>query len=129
MGVDLELRDPQTGDCVIVPRFLEGGIHHAQMTPEGRLEPIPTIHADLSITYNYSAVLTLVVPDYQGLVELFDGRVASEVAPTLEMIVERCGTNRHSDYWAATPGNVGAIMATILEWCRLHPDAVFSASG
>jgi hypothetical protein len=129
VGVDLELRDAQTGEVVRVPPFREGGMLRAQVNPAGDLEPIDSHEAEISITYNYSAVLKLVVPDYQGLVALFDERVASEVALTLEMIVERCGTQRYEDYWAATPGNVGAIMAVILEWCRLHPDAVFSASG
>jgi hypothetical protein len=89
MGIDLELRDTR-GNVVLVPFHMEGGMLSARVV-DGGLEPVPTIHADLSITYNYSAILKLVVPDYDGLVALFDGRVASEVAPTLEMIVERCG--------------------------------------
>lgn len=70
-----------------------------------------------------------VLPGFTGLVDLFHGRRAEDVAPDLRLIVEECGTERDRDYWQPTRGNVGAIMQTILGWCEQHPDAVFDAEG
>lgn len=83
----------------------------------------------MAITYNYSPVLAEVLPGFTGLVDLFHGRRAEDVAPDLRLIVEECGTERDRDYWQPTRGNVGAIMQTILGWCEQHPDAVFDAEG
>jgi len=127
MGVWLYLRD--ASGVVTVPAFQEGGVLNARLTDAGELEPIPSVEAEVSITYNYSRVLRDIVPGFTDMVEFFHERRAGDMIPTLAAIVDTCGTCRDADYWQPTPGNAGAIMATILGWCRLHPDAVFAASG
>ena len=131
MGIWLYLKDPETGETLEVPEFMAGSVLHARANPSDRsvLEAISTNEACIAITYNYSSVLKLVVPDWDGMARFFDGRTAAEMEPILADVVEKCGTKRFTDYWAPTPGNVGYIMAIILEWCRLHPEGIFKANG
>lgn len=81
--------------------------------------------AELNVTYNYSPLLY----DALGFSfrELTD-KQAHEVIRPLEQAVDKLGLAWDSNYWAATPGNAGRALATLLSWARQHPSAYFRVS-
>lgn len=79
--------------------------------------------ASLNVTYNYSPLYWKVWGG--GLKETLDGKRAGDVIAALETGAEKLGTERYRDYWAPTDGNAGAALATLLNWARQYPDAVF----
>lgn len=98
------------GDCVTVPHFEgEGGTYVVGGTS----------NAELNVTYNYSRIWR--VRDISGM-------SGSESEPILVEQVERRGTERDSDYWQPTDGNVGYMCSILLDWARRHPEARWSVS-
>lgn len=105
---------------VRVARHREGGTYAADGTTE----------ASLNVTYNYGRLLRETLDDPEPdrsdiLARLFAGRRAGDMIPLLEGAVAQLGTTRDEDYWAETPGNVGHVLALLLAWARLHPNAVW----
>ena len=118
MGVDIKLVNRISTKIVTVDHHSEGGQYV--------LSGIDL--AKLYITYNYSEVYKL-LENYQGMVETFDGKKASDLLPWLEKGVEKLGVERYKDYWAPTPGNAGYALSILLEWAKQYPDAIFEAEG
>lgn len=91
------------GNVVEVPSHEEGG----------------TI-AEFSVTYNYCEVYSLFGFSMWAL----NGMPAGCAVAAFDPLVTRLGTKQYPDYWAPTPGNAGHTLKVLLDWCRLHPDAV-----
>ena len=83
-----------------------------------------TTEANLNVTYNYSDAYKLVAKS-GSLVDLLDGKTASETIPELNRMVERLGGKRFEDYWAPTPGNAGYALSILLGWARQYPDGTW----
>ena len=102
----------ENDETVEVKRHSEGGV----------LQVGGSTRAELSVTYNYSHHLA------EGLGMHFpelDGLSASEVVGLLQEGIDLLGTKRAEDYWESTPGNAGAALATMADWSRQHPGAVW----
>jgi len=96
---------------VSVPTFTEGGTYAIGGTSV----------ADLNVTYNYSRVYRTVGFEFGDM----DGRRAGDLIPQMEGVVQKLGTKRDTDYWAATPGNAGYALNILLGWAELYPNARF----
>ncbi len=95
----------EDGKTVFVTTHSEGGTYVMGGTPEGAL----------NITYNYSPHYYKHLNSEEGL-RWLDGKTASETIPALTKAVGALGTNRDSDYWAATEGNAGYALSILLRW-------------
>jgi len=96
-----------------------------------------TKDCDLNITYNYSPFYREIFPvqynqNGNGSVTMettglrwLTYKTGAEAIPILEHCVQRLGTKRSEDYWAATMGNAGHALSILLEWAREFPDARF----
>ena len=96
-----------------------------------------TKDCDLNITYNYSPFYHEIFPmqynqNGNGQITMettglrwLTSKTGAEAIPILEHCVQRLGTKRGDDYWAATLGNAGYALSILLEWAREFPDAVF----
>ena len=73
------------GNPVPVAPFTEGGVYRVG----------GTIEATLNVTYNYGALYALVIPDYPGLLPLFQGKRAEDLIPVLEQAVAQLGTAQY----------------------------------
>lgn len=94
--------------------------------------------ASMTVTFNYSpryfgsGVQTPEPWEHHGeLREDFSpwwlhGRSGRETAPVLFAVVQALGTERSDNYWEATPGNAGFVVAEMLRWALDHPDAVWA---
>lgn len=97
MGIDLWLVKPDQVDkmdgCdpLYVPDFWAGSNRPARVNAQGELEEVAQTEAHISITYNYSAILRLVIPDFDGMCAMFSDKRAGDLIPVLELVVERCG--------------------------------------
>ena len=101
------------GKSVTVSNHKEGGTHAVSGTTQ----------AELNITYNYGSFYR----DHlhkDGLKGLHDKK-AKDCVNALACAVSVLGTERDDDYWANTPGNAGYALSILLEWARIHPEAVF----
>lgn len=107
------------GEAVKVEAFEDGGTYMLGGSTE----------ADLNVTYNYSRLFYLSLHDEiaEGVrfADWLTGKTGREAIPALQKAVARLGTDRDKNYWAPTPGNAGAALATLLRWAEAHPDAVF----
>ena len=110
------------GEPVTVSAHTEGGTHVLGGTSA----------AELNVTYNYGGQFRAAWPEDDAKSEsnvlgrLLDRKRAGETLPLLERMVERLGTVRHPDYWAAAPGNAGHTLSILVAWARQHPDATWS---
>lgn len=114
MSWDVSLSDAETGACVEVERFEEGGTYVLG----------GSTYASLNITYNYSAFYYEHLDQERGL-KWLDGKRGAETIERLEYVVAALGTTPDRDYWAKTPGNAGRALAMLLSWARQYPDAVW----
>lgn len=121
MGYRIYLFDSE-GNCVQVPRHNEGTIQ--QFSADGLAG---TTNAEIEITYNYNTIYTIITG--KSLRKLLNGKKARFTIPDLSRVVAVTGTKQYEkDYWADTPGNAGAVIAVLLDWARLHPDAVWEVN-
>ena len=78
----------------------------------------------LNITYNYSRFYYRELDGENGL-RAMDGEKAGEWIARLAGAVEKLGTRRDENYWAATEGNAGAALSLLLAWARAYPQGVW----
>ena len=113
MGYDIQLVD-EHGEIVQVERFSEGGT-----------QPIGgSTTADISITYNYSKFFYDTIDKEQGIRWIY-GRRAGDCIGKLLKAVHILGLYKDEDYWKATPGNAGYILAILLKWAGKNKKAMF----
>ena len=105
-----------------VPRHNEGSMQ--QYGLDGREG---TVSAEISVTFNYNPIYQQVTG--KSLKEMLNGLPAWVTVRVLTKVVTACGTLKDDDYWKATPGNAGAIAALLLDWARLHPEAMWKVSS
>ena len=55
---------------------------------------------------------------------ILDGHHAKDTIPLLTKAVNKCGTINYNDYFGG-PKYDGRIVALMLAWAKLHPDAVW----
>ena len=106
----------QTGEPVKVARHSEGGTHTVGGTDQ----------AELNVTYNYSGLLHQAFG--MSFREALNGKKASEVLPQLRALSEAFPDAPEDDYWVATPGNVGHMLAILRSWAQQYPEGVFEIS-
>lgn len=120
MSWDVSLE--KDGEPVAVSRHSEGGTYMLG----------GNTGAELNVTYNYGREFRHVwpepLPDSNCLAHMLGGRTAQETIATLTIAVEKLGTVRASDYWAATPGNAGYALSILLGWAKANPEAVWRVS-
>ena len=112
MSWNVYMRDAKTGDIVELetPHQFRGGIYQVGGSRS----------AELNVTYNYGPLLREAWGASRSLSVLDDLTVA-EAVPNLAHVIAKYGVHRDEDYWAATPGNVGAAMLDLLNLCALVP--------
>jgi len=113
MSYDIKLVD-ENGRPVEVSSHQEGGI----IAPGGN-----TV-AEINITYNYSWFFYQLLDPEEGIRWLY-GKRYMHVKQRMEVVIKSLGFLQHSDYWAATPGNVGHVLSVLLGWAEENPEAVF----
>ena len=113
MGYDIQLVD-EDGTPVQVKRHTHGGTFVLGGTTS----------ADISITYNYAEYFYDMIDADEGIRWLY-GRTGNECIPMLHAAVRELGTVQSNDYWDKYPGNAGHVLAILLSWAKLCPDAVF----
>ena len=92
-----------------------------------------TDRAEMNVTYNYGGLFARHWPetlpgDRGSLREMLDGRQAEDTIHPLAHAVAMLGYDPAPDYWAATPGNAGRALLTLLTWAALNPDATWRIS-
>ncbi len=80
--------------------------------------------AELNVTYNYSWFYHHFLDAEHGL-KWLHGRKAADCIEKLEVAAKELTDKPYKDYWAPTPGNAGKALAILLDWAKLHPEAVF----
>jgi len=100
---------------VQVPSHEEGGTYVLGGTTE----------AALNVTYNYGPLYYKYLDKEKGIRWLY-GKTGERTRLQLATAVAQLGTVKDPDYWAPTPGNAGYALSILLEWARLHPDAVWA---
>lgn len=142
MGWGVNLSDEN--GIVKVPRHSAGSniVIDVETGIEGQVE------ADMTVTYNYSPLYHLAVG--KSLPDSLSQQKAKDTIPLLEEIVKKLGVKQYKrprddhpplrtnedfkhmfddyivDYWAPTMGNAGYTASILLEWAKLHPEAVWS---
>lgn len=113
MSYDITIVDPD-GEVreFNSPRFIPGGTY----TVPG------TRFAEVNVTYNYHPFFAGM---WEGGIRSFHGMPAHQAAQFMEEAIETFGTEQDSDYWAATPGNAGAAIQTIVDVIRSCPQDSF----
>lgn len=112
MSYDVCLIDQGTGKPAKVPHFEEGGTLVIGGSDE----------AHLNITFNYAEVYGLLGWNVKNL----GARKAVKTIDELNRLVAFFGTRKYAnDYWAPTPGNAGHALNILLEWAKLHPEAIW----
>ena len=79
-----------------------------------------TTNAELNVTFNYANHF-----NFRGL----DGREAKLTIPELEEVVEKLGTERASDYWSPTTGNVGYACSLLLKMAKDLPTHIWEVNA
>ena len=120
MGYDVCLVNKE--GPVLVPRHNEGSYRQC-----GKNGSEGTMAAEISVTGNYDPIYQQVTG--KSLRKMLDGLLAWVTVHSLTKAVTACGTLKDDDYWKATPGNAGAIAALLLDWARLHPNAIWEVSA
>ncbi len=92
------------------PHDLEGGTFALSGTTE----------AWLNITWNYGIHFADALGE--GGIRSLYGKSARQIRAELPAAIERLGTEKASDYWAATSGNAGAALQNLLILARAVPD-------
>ena len=115
MGYDIYLTHAD-GQPVSVERHREGTI--LELTRSG------LVPAEISVTYNYNDIYELVTG--KTLKQILQGSTGKQTIPILSDLVDRCGTRKHKDHWAPTPGNAGSIAALLLHWATLNKEAIWN---
>lgn len=81
------------------------------------------IHSAITIPFEYRMHFQDVMPA-PGIEWLY-GKKAADCIARLHSAVRMLGTVQDDDYQAATPGNAGYVLSTLLKWAKQHPEAVF----
>jgi len=102
------------GESVPVESFLAGGTYALG----------GSTCAELNVTYNYSGIFAT----HEWHPRRLHERRADDTIPELRDLAERLPNAPASDYWAATPGNAGAVVHQLLRWAEQHPHAVWRVS-
>lgn len=97
-----------------VPQHKEGGTYNAWGSP----------YAELNITYNYAQYFLVTLDGNLGIRWLY-GKKAKSTIKKLQEAVEILGITPDADYWAVIPGNAGYALSILLDWAKLHPNAVW----
>lgn len=123
MGFSVSLRDKQNkpvqvdvhneGHTIAIdkPFFIDNTIYGG------------TSDAEMDITFNYNEYFHEALHP-EGLMFL-DKKTGKQAIPYLKNAIFMLGTQRHYDYWAATPGNAGHALAVLLTWAEQYPAATF----
>jgi len=115
------------GRSCLVPSHCEGGTYVLSRVNEyGGLES-GTQEAELNITYNYSPFYYETIDAEEGI-RWLAGKMAKICIPILERAVDRLGADCDPDYWLPTPGNAGYALSILLNWAKLHEEAIFHVS-
>ena len=115
MGYDIYMKGKNGHTLKVLP-FNEGGTR--------RMDGDET-EAWISVTYNYSQYFYGTIDAGEGIRWIY-GMTGKECVPHLERALKTLGSKRDPNYWKATPGNAGCIVATLLSWCHQKPDGVFA---
>ena len=116
MGYWVHLCD-KNGEDVTVNPFSEGGVVCLNRD---------STDASVSVTYNYGALFREAgLPD--GMRSL-QGKTGAETLQMLKAGAAYLGTRRSADYWEATPGTAGVILALLASWAEAYPDAVWQVN-
>ena len=97
---------------VQVSSHVEGGVINVDGEDE----------ATMSVTYNYAPLFANALGC--GMRDM-NGVSGADSMPILEAGVTKLGTERSDNYWDATYGNAGQVLAVMLDWAKAHPDAVW----
>jgi len=129
-GVAVELLRPHDDGAILplnkemIERLAINKSNIGVATEVEMLTLIPACHtAEMSVTSNYSRLIRQHLHPY-GL-KWLHGMTADDTILPLANAVEQLGVQTDPDYWAATPGNVGHCLNTLLSWAREHPDATW----
>ena len=82
--------------------------------------------AELNVTYNYGPLIRKHM--HRNGLRWLHGRKAVDCRERLSAAIAELGVERAGDYWAATPGNAGQALATLLAWAESNPNATFEVS-
>ena len=83
--------------------------------------------AALNVTYNYNIHYLQELDSEAGL-RWLNGKKARDVTDALAKAVDTLGVEPADDYWEPTAGNAGRALATLLDWAKQYPEAVFRVS-
>lgn len=100
-----------------------------------------TVDASLTVTYNYSGFYKKHLSKKSGICWLEKKGRAGDTIDRLERAVEALGALQREketpsgvsgddvqhcpSYWEPTPSNAGYVLSVLLEWAKLHPNAVW----
>ena len=114
VGYSITIKDPDTGET----------LHAVEKHPHiygGTYAAGGTTKAWLYVTSNYSRVHEA----FCGFtLKELNGKGVEEARTVLEKAAKILGTDRHEDYWAATPGNAGAALEDLLKLMDIFPEGV-----
>lgn len=113
----------KNGEYMQVPPFNEGGIRVMELGENGSLREANTTEATVNVTWNYNHVYHEFLGD--SLRGLLEGKRAGTTIEILTKGVQLLGTEQDPDYWKATKGNAGHILALLLSWAKIHPEAIW----
>jgi len=117
MGYDIYMKG-RNGHTLRVKPFSEGGTRRIQPDGGGETE------AWVSVTYNYAPYYYEHIDAEKGIRWIY-GKTGKECEGRLFEAFKKLGNRRDHDYWKATPGNAGCILALLLDWCKQKPNGVF----
>jgi len=107
------------------------GLYYGEKLAEVEPHAVGSVHvaggntdAEMLITHNYTKFFHRHLDSEQGLRWLY-GKTGRECIDRLTGAVTVLGTESSNDYWDATPGNAGTVLAVLLEWAKRHPEAMF----
>lgn len=116
------------GNTLEVAGHQEGGIQNAMVVGEFSgnfsLIPINTSKAEMSVTYNYSSLYDCFLDDTRGFVKLH-AMTGADSIPLLKKALKNLPDEPCDNYWSATPGNAGHILAVMLGWAEQHPEGIW----
>lgn len=117
MSYDLFLVDPVT------KKTIDTGIKHEY---RGGTFCCTETRLWLNVTYNYSHIFQRVLGP-NGIYAI-RGLTGAQSIPLLQDAAAKLESDVHSDYWAATEGNVQRALKTLVELAKLGPDGVWTIS-
>ena len=116
MSYDVSLLHPVTRATLMLeqPHHMRGGTYQVG----------GDIHARLNVTFNYHKHFARALNTAEGLRSL-NGVSAAESIPLLKQAAGSLLDNVDPDYWAATEGNVKAVLLQLLSLARMRPDGIW----